>query len=244
MALCLPLSQHKGAMQHREGGNYPVVPASIPAQVRHAGSGGWKLSRCACQYPSTRVPYAMDTSGGWQLSRCACHPSTKVPCSIGRVEIIPLCLPASQHKCAMQDREGGNYPAAPASIPAQGCHRAITHREGGNDPAAPASIPAQGCHAGSGGWKLSRCACQYPSTRVPCSIGRVEIIPLRLPVSQHKCAMQHREGGNYPAAPASIPAQGCHRPITHREGGNDPAAPASIPAQGCHAGSGGWKLSR
>jgi hypothetical protein len=103
--------------EHREGGNYPAAPASIPAQGCHAGSGGWKLSRCACQYPSTSVP-----------------------CSIERVEIIPLRLPVSQHKGAMQDREGGNYPAAPASI------------------------PIQVCHAASGRWKLSRCACEYPST--------------------------------------------------------------------------------
>jgi len=192
--LCLPVSQHKcamqdreggnysavpaniprkGAMQHREGGNYPVMPASIPAQARHAASGGWKSCRCACQYPSTRVP-----------------------CRTGRVEIIPLRLRLSQHKGAMQHREGEHYPVAPASI------------------------PAQVCHAGSGGWQWSRCTCQYPSTRVPCRIGRVEIIPLRLPVSQYKCSMQHREGRNYPVALASIPAQGCH------------------------AGSGGWKSWR
>jgi hypothetical protein len=171
-------------MQHREGGNHSVVPASIPAQVCHAGSGGWKLQRCACQY-STQGCHA--ASGGWKLSRDACqHPSTSAPCSIGRVEIMPLRLPVSQHKGAMQDREGGNYPAAPATI------------------------PAQGCHAASRGRTLSRCACQYPSTGVPCRIGRVAMVPVHLPVSQHKGAMQDREGGNYPAALASIPIQVFH----------------------------------
>ena len=112
------------------------------------------------------------------------------------MEIIPLHLPVSQHTGALQDRAGGNYPAAPASI------------------------PAHGRHAASSGWKLSRCTCQHPSTRAPCRIERVEIIPLRLPVSQHTGAVQDRAGGNYPAAPASIPAHGRR------------------------AGSSGWKSSR
>jgi hypothetical protein len=189
MALRLPLSQHKGAMQDREGGNYPAAPASIPA---HPSIIQLRLYSDIVIIPAR--PQII---------------TARVPCSIGRVEIIPPRLRVSQHNCAMQDREGGNHPAVPASI------------------------PAQVCHGGSGGWKLSRLACQYPSTSAPCSIGRVEIIPLRLPVSQHTRALSSCACLN-PSRPQHKGA------MQDREGGNYPAVHGSILTKVWHAASGGW----
>ena len=57
-------------------------------------------------------------------------------------------------------------------------------------------------------------------TKLQVQIGRVEIIPLHPPVSQHQGAIQHRKGGNYPAALASIPAPGLNTTMLGPEQGS------------------------